>query len=52
VPAANGARPLLDSVNTTTLVGLRDRLLIGIMIHSVGRVDAVIKTHVEGGYVQ
>ncbi|BBO34171.1 site-specific recombinase XerC [Lacipirellula parvula] len=37
------ARSLLDSIDTSTIVGLRDRALIGIMVYSFARVTAVIK---------
>jgi integrase/recombinase XerD len=36
------ARRLLESVNTSTLVGLRDRALIGVMIYSFSRISAVM----------
>jgi site-specific recombinase XerD len=35
------ARRLLESIDTSTLVGLRDRALIGVMIYSFARVGAV-----------
>jgi integrase/recombinase XerD len=47
------ARQLLDSIDTSTLIGLRDRALIGVMVYSFGRVGAALKMkvgdyHVEG----
>jgi site-specific recombinase XerD len=41
------ARNLLDSIDVTTLVGLRDRALIGIMAYSFARVSAVVSMRVE-----
>jgi site-specific recombinase XerD len=41
------ARALLDSIDTTTLIGLRDRALIGVMVYSFARVGAVVKMNVE-----
>ena len=37
------ARALLSSIDTSTLVGLRDRALIGIMIYTFARVGAVLQ---------
>jgi site-specific recombinase XerD len=44
------ARRLLDSIDTTTLVGLRDRALIGAMVYSFARVSAVVGMLVEDYY--
>ncbi len=44
------ARVLLDSLDTTTLVGLRDRALLGVMVYTFGRVSAVIGLRVEDYY--
>jgi len=41
------ARHLLDSIDTSTLVGLRDRALIGVMTYSFARVSAVVAMRVE-----
>jgi site-specific recombinase XerD len=41
------ARQLFDSIDITTIVGLRDRALIGIMTYSFARVGAVVKMNVE-----
>ncbi len=41
------ARRLLDSIATDSIVGLRDRALIGVMCYSFARVSAVINMHVE-----
>jgi len=44
------ARRLLESVDTSTLVGLRDRALIGVMIYSFARIGAVVAMRVEDYY--
>jgi site-specific recombinase XerC len=44
------ARHLLDSIDVTTLVGLRDRALIGVMIYSFARIGAVVAMRVEDYY--
>ena len=36
------ARQLLDSIDATTPIGLRDRALIGVMVYSFARVGAVV----------
>src|SRR5205823_11471430 len=36
---ADEARLLLDSIDTTTIVGLRDRALLGVMCYTFGRVS-------------
>ncbi len=47
---AEQARQLLDSIDTTTVVGLRDRALIGVMVYSFARVSAVTRMRVEDYY--
>ncbi|RIK67123.1 MAG: integrase [Planctomycetota bacterium] len=47
VLTADQARKLLDSINTETVVGLRDRALIGVMVYSFARVGAVVAMRVE-----
>jgi integrase/recombinase XerD len=44
------ARRLLESIDTSTLVGLRDRALIGVMIYSFARIGAVVAMKVEDYY--
>jgi integrase len=44
------ARHLLDSMDVTTLVGLCDRALIGVMIYSFARIGAVVAMRVEDYY--
>jgi site-specific recombinase XerD len=41
------ARQLLDSIDTAELIGLRDRALIGVMVFSFARVNAVTEMKVE-----
>jgi len=41
------ARLLLDSIDASTLVGLRDRALIGVMTYAFARVGAVVAMRVE-----
>lgn len=41
VLSAAEARTLLDGIDTSTIVGLRDRALIGVMVYSFARVSAV-----------
>jgi len=52
VLAAEEARVLIDSMDTDSLVGLRDRALIGLMVYTFARVGAVTKMRVEDVYVQ
>lgn len=50
VLTADEARQLLDSIDCSTVVGLRDRALIGTMIYTFARVSAVVNMHVEDYY--
>jgi site-specific recombinase XerD len=52
VLAADEARTLLDSIDIGTLVGLRDRALIGLMVYTFARVGAALQIKVEDVYVQ
>jgi integrase/recombinase XerD len=52
VLARNEARELLESLDVSTVVGLRDRAIIATMIYTFGRVGAVIKMRVEDYYAQ
>ena len=52
VLTAEEARELLDSIDTTNVVGLRDRALIGVMVYSFARVGAVVGMTVEDYYPQ
>ena len=40
-------RTLFDSIDCTTLIGLRDRALIATMAYTFGRIDAALKVKVE-----
>ena len=44
---ANQARQLLDSIDTSTIVGLRDRAIIATMVYSFARVGAVVAMNKE-----
>jgi integrase/recombinase XerD len=46
------ARRLLASIDTSTLVGLRDRALLGVMTYTFARVGAVVAMTVEDYYPQ
>lgn len=45
-------RALLDSIETNTLVGLRDRALIGVLVFSFARIGAALAMKVEDYYLQ
>jgi integrase/recombinase XerD len=47
VLVADQARALIESIDTSTLVGLRDRALIGVMTYAFARVGAVVAMRVE-----
>ena len=49
---ADEARELLDSIDTSTVVGLRDRALIGVMTYAFARIGAVVAMRVEDYYPQ
>src|SRR5471032_3309090 len=46
------ARQLLDSIDVTTPIGLRDRALIALMVFSFARVGAALAMRVDDVYVQ
>ncbi len=50
VLTAQQARQLLDSIDISTVIGLRDRALIGVMVYSFARVGAVVGMRVEDYY--
>jgi site-specific recombinase XerC len=52
VLTADQARRLLDSIDISTLAGLRDRALIAVMTYALARVGAVVAMRVEGYYPQ
>ena len=47
VLAAEEARALLDAIDVSTLMGLRDRALIGLMVYTFARVGAAIGMRIE-----
>jgi site-specific recombinase XerD len=47
VLTSDQARELLDSIDISTLIGLRDRALIGVMTYAFARVGAVVAMRVE-----
>jgi site-specific recombinase XerD len=49
---ADEARQLIDSIDVSTPVGLRDRALIALLIYTFARVSAAIGMNVEDYYVQ
>lgn len=49
---ATEARQLLDSIDVTTPIGLRDRALIALMVFSFARIGAAVAMRVEDVYVQ
>jgi site-specific recombinase XerD len=49
---ADEARALLDAIPTNTLIGLRDRALIGVMVYTFARVNAVIGMKVKDYFTQ
>jgi len=52
VLSATETRALFDSIETDTLVGLRDRALISVMVYSFGRISAVADMKVSDYYTQ
>ena len=46
------ARALLDSINTRTVAGLRDRALIALMVYSFARMGAALGMAVEDVFTQ
>ncbi len=52
VLCADEARQLLDSIDVSSIIGLRDRALIGTMVYSFARVSATIGMNVQDFYPQ
>jgi len=50
VLSAQETRKLLDSIDTSHVVGLRDRALIGAMVYSFARVSAIVNMKVRDYY--
>ena len=49
---ASEARKLLDSIDITTPIGLRDRALIALMVYSFARIGAALTMRVEDVFVE
>ncbi len=52
VLSAQETRKLLDNIDTSHVVGLRDRALIGTMVYSFARVSAIVNMRVRDYYPQ
>lgn len=52
VLTADEARDLFESIEVSTIAGLRDRALIAVMIYSFARVGAVVAMNVEDYFTQ
>ncbi len=52
VLTAEETRALFETIDTDTLVGLRDRALIGLMVYSFARVSAAVRMQVSDYYTQ
>src|ERR1035437_895964 len=52
VLTAEEARALLDAIDTSSVVGLRDRALIGLMVFTFARVGAAAGMKVEDYFIQ
>lgn len=52
VLAPDEARRLLDAIDVTTPIGLRDRALIGLMVYSFARIGAALAMRIEDVFVQ
>lgn len=46
------ARQLLDAIDTSMIIGLRDRALIGLMVYSFARISAALGMNVEDYFQQ
>lgn len=51
VMSAEEVRALLNAIDTSTAIGLRDRALIALMVYTFARVGAVLQMRVEDVYV-
>jgi site-specific recombinase XerD len=49
---ADEARMLIDAIDVSTIVGLRDRALIGLMVYTFARVGAALTMLVKDVYIQ
>ena len=46
------ARQLIDAIDTSSVIGLRDRALIGLMVYSFARIGAAVSMKVEDVFTQ
>ena len=51
-PAAPPTRALLDDIDVSTLVGLRNRAFLGVLVYSFARVSAAVSLRVADYYTQ
>ena len=49
---ADEARLLIDAIDVSTIVGVRDRALIGLMVYTFARIGAALSMQVEDVYIQ
>lgn len=49
---ADEARLLIEAIDVRTIVGLRDRALIGLMVYTFARIGAALAMQVEDVYIQ
>ena len=52
VLSAKETRALLDGIDVSTVVGLRDRALLGVLVYSFARVSAAVSLRVADYYTQ
>ena len=52
VLAGSEAKALLESIDASKVIGLRDRALISVMVYTFGRVGAVVRMRVEDYFPQ
>lgn len=52
VLTSSEARQLLDSIDCSTIIGMRDRALIGVLVYSFSRVSAAIGMNITDYYPQ
>jgi len=52
VLSAQEVRDLIAAIETDTIIGLRDRAIIGVMVYTFARVGAVTRMQLEDVYVQ
>lgn len=50
--SAEEARALIDAIDTSTVIGLRGRALMGLMVYTFTRVGAAIQLRMQDVYVQ